>query len=267
MDEEEGANPGQAVASASTPVGLNATVSLPAEEAGLAEGQIREATVILPAGVQLNPSAANGLEACSEAQAGYEGSQPAPDPLSPGAPEPMIFSQGPAQCPNASKIGTARITSPDVAHELTGGVYLAAQEQNPFASLFAIYIIAEDPVSGIRVKLAGKVTVNEETGQVTTTFTDTPQVPLGALKLHFFEGPTATLSTPSHCGRYTTQAQFKPWSAEAPVPAESTFEITPGCPAAAARETPSVHPRGAGWVNRAAGRGLHRLHVHPPAPG
>ena len=234
VDEAEGATPGQAVATASTPVGMNVTVSLPTEEAGLGEGQIRESAVMLPAGVQLNASAANGLQACSESQAGYEGSQLAPDPLSPGAPEPMIFSQGPAQCPDASKIGTVRISSPDLAHELTGGVYLAAQEQNPFASLFAIYIVAEDPVSGIRVKLAGKLSVDEETGQATATFKDTPQVPLSEFKLHFFEGPTASLSTPSHCGSYTTQGQFTPWSAQTPVPAQSTFQITGlpggGCP-------------------------------------
>ena len=63
-----------------------------------------------------------------------------------------------------------------------------------------MYILAEDPVSRVRVKLAGEVRVNEQTGQITTVFANTPQVPFEELKLHFFEGPHASLSTPPLCG-------------------------------------------------------------------
>ena len=62
------------------------------------------------------------------------------------------------------------------------------------------------------MKLAGKVSVNELTGRITTSFEDSPQVPLEELSLHFFEGPHATLSTPSWCGTYTTTATFTAWS-------------------------------------------------------
>ena len=62
------------VHSASTPTGLSVTVKFPQAATmepnpeGRGEADVSETTVTLPAGVQLNPSAANGLEACPETQ-------------------------------------------------------------------------------------------------------------------------------------------------------------------------------------------------------
>jgi hypothetical protein len=210
--------------SVSSPTGVNVRVTVPQRgtvEAGrLAEADVKSTTVTLPEGMQLNPSAAGGLEACSEQQIGFEGA-PEVDSLSPGAPQPLRFSSEEAHCPPASKIGTVRINTPLLEHELHGAVYLATPApqgeagQNPFGSLVALYIVAEEPAAGIRVKLAGKSQLNPQTGQVSTSFQDTPQVPFEELSLELSGGPRASLGTPAVCGNPSLAATFAPWSDEA----------------------------------------------------
>ena len=231
VEEHEGQPAGAGVQGANTPAGLDVNVSMPGGENGLGESAVRSTTVTLPEGVQLSPSAANGLEACSEGEIGYEGPGGGEDPFLPdrsGVSEPLRFSTAPVACPEASKVGLVQIKSPDLSHELEGGVYIAQQTDNPFGSLFALYLVAEDPALGIRVKLAGQVSLNEQTGQVTSTFNETPQVPFEALHLRFFEGARASLSTPPTCGGYNTLASFTPWSSSTPLRREAAFQITSG---------------------------------------
>jgi hypothetical protein len=212
------------VQSASSPTGLSVHVRVPQEvnlgANGLSSASLKDTTVTLPEGVHLNPSGADGLEACSESQIGFErvGSD-GTDLFTPSLPEPS--------CPNASKIGTVEFKVPVIEHPLKGFVYLAAQNQNPFGSLVAMYIVAEDPVSGVLLKLAGEVSLSA-TGQVTTTFRNSPQAPLEEATFSFFGGARAPLTTPARCGAYTTQASFTPWSETPPTSASSTFNITSG---------------------------------------
>ena len=221
--------------SAATPTGVSVSVKVPQsgllEAGGLGEADVRDSTVSLPPGVELSPSAANGLQACSEAQIGFE-------QINPGT-GMAEFNTSPPGCPDASKIGTVRIKTPLLENELEGSVYLAAQEANPFGSLVAIYLVAEDPVSGVLVKLAGEGQLNESTLQVTTSFRNTPQVPFEELQLELFGGPRASVTTPALCGQYSGSGSFTPWSSASPVavstPAEH-FEVNTGvggggCPA------------------------------------
>ena len=208
---------------ASTPSGLKVNVSAPQQSTltpgGLAEADIRDTTVTLPAGVTLNPSAANGLEACSENQIGYTGYN--------SSLQINEFNTSPVSCPDGSKLGTVKITTPLLTHPLEGYVYLATPApngeggENPFGSLVALYLVAEDPVSGVLVKLAGEGVLNEETLRVATTFRNTPQVPFEELELNLFDGPRASLSTPAACGQYATEALFTPWSGTPPVSTDS----------------------------------------------
>ncbi len=198
---------------ASTPTGLAVRVRVPQEVSlnaeGLAEADVKNTTVTLPAGVVLNPAGADGLQACSEAEIG-------------------LHSAGPSSCPDASKIGLVKIKTPLLPHELEGAAYLAEQDKNPFGSLIAMYILAEDPISGSRVKLAGEVVPDPVTGQLVSTFKDTPELPFETFELHFFGGDRAPLATPAYCGQYSTTASIEPSSGGGPVDSNSTFEVLTG---------------------------------------
>jgi hypothetical protein len=208
---------------ASTPTGLTVGVHIPQEASGtpngLAESALRDTTVVLPEGVQINPSTADGLDVCSMSQVGYTGMEAGT----------ALFTPDPVACPGASKVGTVdEIKTPLLSNALTGSIYLAAQGANPFGSLVALYLVAEDPVSGVRAKLAGNVSLDPVSGRLTATFNGAPQTPVEDIKLHFFSGSRAPLSTPAFCGSYTTAATFTPWSGSAPVSSSSSFPIDSG---------------------------------------
>jgi hypothetical protein len=214
---------------ASTPTGLNVDEHVPQASTlngeGLAESDVKGLTVALPEGVALNPAAADGLESCSLEQIGLQNGQ------APG-------------CTNASKIATVKIKTPLLPNPLEGSAYLATQDQNPFGSLVAMYVFAEDPISGVVAKAAGELVENPVTGQLTAHFEEDPffsknpryvsaddflpQVPFEDVELHFFGGDRAPLVTPARCGAYTTQGSFVPWSGSASKEASSSFEITSG---------------------------------------
>jgi hypothetical protein len=143
-------------------------------------------------------------------------------------------------CASTSKIGTVEVTTPLLDHPLPGSVYLAAQEDNPFHSLFAIYLVIHDPVSGVIVKLAGHVELGGESeggtenglapGQIRTTFTENPQLPVEEIKVDLTGGERAPLVTPASCGPATTTTVLTPWSAPEGQKAtpSSTFEFQCG---------------------------------------
>ena len=240
---------------ASTSSGLTVGVHVSQKAAlnpdGLAESSLRNTTVTLPEGVAINPAGADGLEACSEGLAGFTGftefnSEFEPEvktaTFTPEMPEPL--QPGSNFCPNGSKIGTVQIRTPLLPNPLEGTVYLASQDANPFGSLVAMYLFAEDPVSGTIIKLTGEVSLSP-TGQIVTTFKNTPDLPFEDLELHFFGGERAPLTTPSRCGTYTTQASFVPWDGNGPVNTSSSFQITSGpngspCPGASLPFSPSL---------------------------
>jgi hypothetical protein len=208
----------------STPSGLSVDVHVPQGEGlvatGRAEADVRDTTVVLPEGLVLNPAAADGLLSCSVG-------------------EVALGSAGGSSCPEGSKVGTVAIRSPLLPDPLVGSVYLAAQDENPFGSLVALYIVAEDPEAGVVIKVAGEVRLDPVTGRIVSTFDDTPQLPFEDLELHFFGGDRAPLATPGYCGSYVTSASIVPWSGGGPAEPSSTFDITSGpngspCPASLA---------------------------------
>ncbi len=126
-------------------------------------------------------------------------------------------------------------------------MYVAEQDQNPFGSVLAIYLAAEG--DGSLVKLAGHVSANPATGQLTTTFSETPDLPFSSLKLDLWSGPRAALVTPEACGSYSSEASFQAWAGLAPVDVSDRFEITAGCaPGFAPAFTAGTYERPGGSV-------------------
>ncbi len=186
-----------------SPTGLDFTIHQPQNEdpKGLSTAALKDVKVTLPQGMTLNPAAGDGLGACSEGQIGY-------------APKEgqIHFSATPQSCPNAAKVGNLEVNSPLVDHPLRGAIYVAKPYDNPFGSLLAIYLAIEDEQTGVIAKLAGKVTPDPHTGQLTASFTENPQLPIKDIETHFFAGPEAALKTPLVCGTNTTTTVLTPWS-------------------------------------------------------
>ena len=141
-----------------SPSGLGLSLSLPQnwEPGSIGQSDLREIEIVFPEGMTINPAAANGLAACTEAQAG-------------------LGSNTPATCPDASKLGSETIETPVLEKPLKGGLYLAAQNANPFHALLATYLVAEG--SGVAIKLPGKMQLDPATGRITATFEKLPQLP------------------------------------------------------------------------------------------
>jgi hypothetical protein len=237
------ANP--TTSSAESPTGLNASLIVPQtyeNPNSIATANLKDAVVTLPEGFSLNPSAGSGLGVCTEAQLARE----------------TAFSPPGAGCPPESKIGSVEVETPLLTEKAQGAVYVAKPFDNPFHSLLALYIVAKIPVRGIIVSVAGKVTPDPLTGQLTTTFPNNPQVAFSKFTLKFRQGATSPLASPPTCGTYAALADLTPWSApESPDPLiGNSFQITSGvdagpCPDAG---TPPFHPGlSAGTINNRAG--------------
>ena len=199
---------------ADSPAGLTATVKVPSgvNPEGLATAGLQDSTVVLPEGMVVNPGQATGLQAC----------QPDQDGL--GTAANGEVNEAAPSCPEASKVGTDEIVTPLLAHALKGSVYV--MQSNPPELKLLVAASGE----GVNLKLVGTVHLNTATGQLTTTFENTPDAPFSEFKLAFSGGAQAALVTPARCGVKQTTAAFSPWSS--PFVGEafdsSLFAITAG---------------------------------------
>jgi hypothetical protein len=183
-----------------SPSGAAVEADLPHQTESEGEEQetshLRTAKATLPAGMGLNPSAANGLQACTDKQFGKG-------------------TRAPVACPPASKIGTVSIeTSPLPEGPITGDVYLGQQQSRDPASgqEYRIFVDAESTRYGISVRLVGNVSADPQTGQLTTTFAENPQVPFNSFRLTFNGGARAPLTSPPTCGPNSTTSAITPWT-------------------------------------------------------
>jgi hypothetical protein len=186
------------------PSGLNVNLQVPQNEDpnGLATPPLKDVTVTLPEGLDVSPSSATGLQACSDAQFGL-----ASDPNQPGS------------CPAASQIGTVLVHTPLLEEAIPGQVFLGAPECGPCSAADAqsgrmvrLFVQLHSDRYGITLKAPGTVSLNPVTGQLVSTFKELPQQPFSDLEFTFKEGPRAPLATPSGCGQHATSTSLTPWS-------------------------------------------------------
>jgi hypothetical protein len=171
--------------------------------------QLQNATVTLPEGMTLNPSAAHGLEACTPKQIG-------------------IGTRNPVRCPVGAKVGTVTLTVPDLpeTEPLQGNVYLGGPETGPVTGPpYVMYLDAESARYGISVRLKGTVVPNETTGRLTVTFANNPQQPFSDVVLRFDAGPLAPIANPLVCGTATTATKLEPYTGTLAQMPESAFTV------------------------------------------
>ncbi len=213
---------------AGAPAGYTVGLRVPQSSSpdGLATPSVQRVKVVLPPGTVVNPSAAWGLGACTDAE--FYGSER-------GEQEPAK----PGNCPRDAQVGTVEVKTPSLAVPLTGEAYLAQPECDPctpqdaedgkMVRLF-LQLVGEGE-SGVVVKVEGYGMIDQQTGQITTVFEDQPQLPFSELKLTLGGGPRAALSNPRSCGPVSATADLTPWSS--PFSADSTpfseFEVNEDC--------------------------------------
>ncbi len=178
------------------PDGISAELKLPHDPSttGIDSSQLRTASITLPEGMTLNPSAAHGLEACTPTQIG-------------------IGTRNEVKCPIGSKIGTVTLDTTNLpAGSLKGDLYLGGPESGPITGPpYVMYLDAESARYGISVRLQGTVVPQETTGRLTVTFAQNPEQPISDVKLHLKGGPLAPLANPLTCAVASTETSLEPY--------------------------------------------------------
>lgn len=197
---------GDAAVQADANVPLKVSLQVPQDQAGdqRASAHLRAATVTLPEGFSISPSAATGLEACSDAQ------------LAQGTADPVA-------CPAASKVGKVSIASPLIDSPLKGDIFVGQPQPG---NRYRLFLAAEG--SGVSIRLKGDVHADRATGQLTTTFKDNPQLPFTDLDLAFDGGDRGIIASPQTCGTKSGAASLTSFASDAPVDVTASIDVV-GC--------------------------------------
>lgn len=178
----------------------------------IANSHLLTAKVKFPEGAGINPSLANGLTPCTEAQ----------------------FKKGtddPVECPASSRIGSVEVESRAIDQPLGGDVYVAEplKQEASSGEQFRVFIHAFNTRYGINVRLVGHVFPNLKTGQVTVVVPENPQAPFNSFKVNVNGGARGALTSPDTCGPHATTALFTPWSRpneEVPPPTNPQYSLS-----------------------------------------
>ena len=177
---------------------------------------IDDAHVTLPEGLTLNPSAAHGLAACTEEQAGLHQDQP-------------------WRALHRARHLPSGLQGREREHRNRPAARLAHRQRLPrqphrradHSPPYTIYVDAESAL-GVAVRLQGQVTPNPGTGRLEATFAGNPQLPFSDLAMKFDGGSLAPLANPLSCATGAVEAAFTPYTGSAPALSSTPFAAN-GC--------------------------------------
>ncbi len=98
------------------------------------------------------------------------------------------FDANPANCPPASRVGTAKALTPVVPVPLEGPAYFVSNGNAKFPELIIVL-----QGYGVRIDLNGETFISEK-GITSSTFTKVPDVPIGLFEFTLPEGPDSALA-------------------------------------------------------------------------
>ena len=150
--------------------------------------ELRSATLTLPEGLSINPDAADGQTSCTDQQAGFGSDQA-------------------GSCPDNAKIGTVEVHTPALSGPLQGSLYIGKPQAGNQYRVFMLF-----DGFGVHAKVIAEVQPDPQTGRLTMSVTDLPQVPFEEFDLHLFSSDRGLIATPVQCRIYETDALLVPWN-------------------------------------------------------
>jgi len=205
---------------ADSPTGLRTDLSMP-EETGateLAQAQIKDVSIEMPAGIGLSPGGAAGLSACSDAELGL-GNGAAP------------------RCPPSSKIGVAELASPAIEGAIAGTIYLGTEKPG---QRFRVFVVAS--AAGTVLKFVGTLQVAPGSGRLSAVLRNLPPLSISRIGIGFDGGNGALFASPLACGTASAIVGFTPYGGGAPATVSSGVTIAP-LPPAAVCTAPAFSPQ------------------------
>ncbi|MFI4991311.1 MAG: hypothetical protein ACHQHO_10425 [Solirubrobacterales bacterium] len=198
FDPTFGLSAGAGESGSDQPDGISTSVGIPRNPAAAIDSsQLKTASVKLPPGMTLNPSAAAGLTACKPEQARIHSSTPG------------------TACPASSVLGTVSLNVPTLPDgSLTGNIYLGTPPDGGTITgpPYIIYLDAESTRYGVSVRVKGETEPNLTTGQVTTVFKENPEQPFTTAVLNFKGGALAPIANPLTCAAGAAEGSFLPYT-------------------------------------------------------
>lgn len=167
-----------------------------------ANSHVRGTTVVLPQSLLLNPALAARLDACTDAQFA------------------LRDTSVEARCPPSSAVGDIDFVSP-ILGSFPGRAFFGTQTPTERLRLFL-----DVPLYGAHIKVSARVLPSRTTGQITTIFSDLPQIAFTDFRLTFRGGPRSALVSPTECGTHTATAVTSPWSGTAAQQSSGSFTVS-----------------------------------------